>query len=94
MENESIKVDCWTIDPIFDTQTGKLAELELSFETGYIKICEIRVPNQEDRIVLTDDGVGLCLKSIRSAEEKYGSWLEISSSRTDLYKVIKEWLSR
>ena len=93
MTNESIKVEGWAFRPHFDRSSGKLLEIELSFMGGLLEICEIRVPNVDERIVVLDSGIGLSLKPV-SEEEKYGSWLEINPARPDLYGTIKGWLGR
>ena len=92
MTNESIKIDGWTIHPHFDQRTGKLEEVELLFETKAVQICEIRIPNENGRIDAFDDGISLCLKP-RREEEKYGAWMQIKPSETDVC-AFKEWLSR
>lgn len=93
MTNESVKIEGWTFQPHFDRSSGKLLEIELSFMGGLLEICEIRVPNVDERIVVLDSGIGLCLKPV-DQEEKYGSWLEINPARSDLFGAINEWLGR
>lgn len=94
MKQESLKINGWIAHPHFDQHTGKLEEIELSFNAGSVQLCEIRVPNEPGRIEISNkDGIGLCLKPARK-EEKYGSWLQIKSTEKDVFCSFKEWLSR